>query len=100
VKAREPSPRRRSTTKLADGDWTEVAKFASYSAQKGALNLQQCQDPPCFASLGVPRLPYDDPRAAREAAELLQRLLRAGLSRYEPDPLRTLEQAKKGRTAT
>jgi hypothetical protein len=37
-------------------------------------------------------------RAAREVAELLQRLIRAGVSRYEPDPLGALEQAEKRQT--
>ena len=31
--------------------------------------------------------PFGDPRAARESAELLQRLLASGLSRFDPDPL-------------
>jgi hypothetical protein len=35
-----------------------------------------------------------DQRGLREAGEVLQRLLRAGLSRYEPDPLGALERAE------
>jgi len=40
------------------------------------------------------REPFNDLRGAREAAELLQRLLRAGLSKYEPDPVAALERVE------
>jgi hypothetical protein len=45
--------------------------------------------------------PYGDLRAASEAAELLQRLLGVGLSRYEADPFAALErgEAEKRRPA-
>jgi hypothetical protein len=33
------------------------------------------------------RQPYGDPRGAREAVEILQKLLALGLSKYEPNPL-------------
>ena len=39
------------------------------------------------------------PRAARESAELLRRLLDAGLSRFEPDPLGAIEEAEAKRRA-
>ena len=43
--------------------------------------------------------PFGDPRAARESAELLRRLLDAGLSRFEPDPLGAIEEAEGKRRA-
>jgi hypothetical protein len=39
------------------------------------------------------REPFGGKRGDREAAELLQRMLDAGLSKYEPDPLAALDQA-------
>jgi len=39
-------------------------------------------------------------RAARGPAELLQRLLRAGLSRYEPDPLQAIAESSDGENDT
>ena len=46
------------------------------------------------------REPFGDPRAARGPAELLQRLLRAGLSRYEPDPLQAIAESSDGENDT
>ena len=59
------------------------------------LNLQAWQTPPMWvrdldAAL---REPFGGKRGDREAAELLQRMLDAGLSKYEPDPLAALDQA-------
>jgi hypothetical protein len=48
-----------------------VAKFAADCAQNIALNLQPWQDPPCVINFArTLRLPYSEPRAARESAEL------------------------------
>ena len=81
---------------LADHQpWRRVAEFAAYCAQNHALNLKPWQAPPCAASLSDLDKPFGDQSAARESAELLQRLLRAGRSRYEPDPLRALERAER-----
>jgi hypothetical protein len=77
----------------------DVAEFASYCAQGRALNLQPWQSPPCVASLVSLREPYGDPRAARESAELLSKMLALGLSRYEPNPLAAIEQAEQRKPA-
>jgi hypothetical protein len=71
-----------------------VAKFASYSAQIESLALQPWQDPPCCARLCNLAKPFDDPRGERESADVLKRLLDAGLSRYEPDPLAAIAEAE------
>jgi hypothetical protein len=77
---------------LASEPWEEVAQFASYCVQGRLLGLQPWQNPDLDR-------PYGDPRAARESAELLKRLLDAGLSRFEPTPLQALAGAEKRRTA-
>lgn len=56
---------------------TEAAKFAAYCAQIDNLALRPWQSPPCFA---------ERPNCDAYAVDLLQRLLAAGLSRWEPDP--------------
>jgi hypothetical protein len=61
---------------VADGDWTEVAKFAA------AL-----------------REPFGDQRGAREAGELLSKMLALGISRFDPDPLQAIAEAEKRRAA-
>jgi hypothetical protein len=55
--------------------------------------------PPCWITdlATAMREPFGDPRGEREAAELLQKMLAAGLSRFEPDPLAAFDriEAKK-----
>jgi hypothetical protein len=75
--------------KLKDEPWIEVATFAAYACQDDALRLKPWQPPPCW--MGDDR-PIDDfPAAGRVAAwELRRRLIAAGLSAYEPDPIGAL----------
>jgi hypothetical protein len=83
---------------LASQPWEEVGVFAVYSCQDDNLHLEPWQVPPCWlrtdadvqAALSMPH----DHTGRREAGELVQRLLAAGLSRYEPDPLTAVEAAE------
>jgi hypothetical protein len=70
---------------LADRPWAEVAHFASYCVQGDALSLAPWETPPCDADITS-----SDPAAM----QLLQRLLDAGLSKYEPDPVAALDLAE------
>jgi hypothetical protein len=84
--------------KLASEPWEEVGRFAAYGAQGDTLRLRPWQWPPCWiadieAELAAP----PDQSGRQRAAELLQRMLAAGLSRFEPDPLAALEQAEGAR---
>src|SRR5262245_48320543 len=81
--------------KLASEPWEEVGAFAAYTAQCDALRLKPWQWPPCWIA-DIAAEPPPDHSGRRRAAELLQRLLAAGLSRYEPDPLGALERAEAG----
>jgi hypothetical protein len=80
--------------KLREEPWEDVGRFAAYSCQDKHLQLQPWMVPPCWlrtdrdveAALSMPH----DHSGRREAGELVQRLLAAGLSRYEPDPLTAL----------
>jgi hypothetical protein len=86
---------RQLDAKLAAEPWETVARFASYSAQIASLGLQPWQDPPAVINLDAAlRQPFGDARGAREAGEILRRLLDAGLSRYEPDPMRALAEVE------
>jgi hypothetical protein len=84
---------------LADRPWEGVAQFAAYSAQNRSLGLMPWQSPPCHARLSDLDKPFDDPRGERESAELLRRLLDAGLSRFEPDPLAAIAEAEQRQPA-
>jgi hypothetical protein len=67
---------------LRDQDgWESTARFCAALLQRRALELKPWDSPPC--ALDCP----DDSGAGR----LLRRMLVAGLSRYDPNPLRGLE---------
>ena len=72
----DPGRRRQIAQKLREDGWLEAASFASYCHQVDALGLKPWQSPPCYGECGR------DP----DAADLLRKLLNAGLSRWEPDP--------------
>lgn len=80
---------------LAKGQsFEETGETACYFCQTKALRLQSWQPPPMYTAARLDG--HDDGSAGWKAAELLAyRLLAAGLSRYEPDPLRALEKADK-----
>ncbi len=69
--------------KLAEEPWEDVAEFCVYSCQVDALNLKPWQEPPC-------RVDVSD---ENPAAELLKRMLAAGVSQFHPDPLATIAAA-------
>jgi hypothetical protein len=72
-----------------------VGIFAASCAQRKSLHLDPWQTEPFRARLPDDLAkPRDDPRGERRAAELLQRLLDAGLSPFEPDPVAALERAE------
>jgi len=82
---------------LESEPWREVAEFASYSSQCDALHLQPWQSPPCWVDDLVADIQAGDDGILGDyqAAKLLQKLLDAGLSRYEPDPIAALKRVKK-----
>ena len=64
----------------------QAGETAAYHCQCRALRLKPWQPPPMYAA---PRTdgPEDGVMGHRAAELLLQRMLAAGLSRFEPDPL-------------
>jgi hypothetical protein len=71
---------------LRDRPWEDVAQFAAYGCQIRALKLKSWQSPPCCVS------DENEPRIGEEsAAKLLHRMLKAGISRWHPDPMVALE---------
>ena len=84
-----------AASKLKDEPWVEVATFAAYSVQIDALALKPWQDPP--ANLDEDADEPDNAARASNAAgrKLLRQMLAAGVSRYDPDPLAALAEAKR-----
>jgi hypothetical protein len=62
--------------------WRSVARFCSYSIQRNRLSLKPWQASPCH--------PYD-----ADGLALYERLIAAGLSRFENDPVRALAELEK-----
>jgi hypothetical protein len=91
-----PEDRRQIEEKLEDEPWIEVAHFAAYSCQCDALHLKPWQSPPCWIDNLVATINDGNDGIGGDyaAAKLLQRLLDAGLSRFEPDPIGALERTK------
>jgi hypothetical protein len=85
--ARAESPGRAAqiAAKLEDEPWEDVAEFAAYCCQTDALGLKPWMDPPMYAELRPER---------PDAMAMLVKLLGAGLSRFEPDPIAALAEAR------
>jgi hypothetical protein len=65
--------------------WRSVAEFCASHRQIETLNLEPWESPPCRIDLAG-----DIGENEEDGAELLQRMLRAGISRFDPDPVRAL----------
>lgn len=72
--------------KLLDEAWCDVAEFAAYGCQIEALGLKPWETPPMYG---------DVDGAQPAAAALLQKMLAAGLSRWEPDPMAALARKRR-----
>jgi hypothetical protein len=74
---------------LTERSWQRVAQFAAYSCQCAALELKPHETPPCH---------INNPETVRKeeqtAAKLLRRMLRHGVSKYDPDPRAALAAAE------
>jgi hypothetical protein len=89
--------------------WRGAAEFGSYAQQMQSLNLHPAQSPPCWiiTEAEANEILAEGPAPAAhdpdidvsncEAAKLLLRMLRAGVSPYHPDPVAAVEAAKKAR---
>ena len=84
----EPGCREQIESKLRDDDWLDAAETAAYGCQRRMLGLRPWQSPPAFGDAH----PGHDGHL--DGAALLQRLLDAGLSRWEPDPLQALAKVE------
>lgn len=89
--------------KLASEPWESVARWCAYCCQCDTLHLKIYQSPPCWtdpSEIGAILAKGDDGiHGHYGAAKLLQRMLAAGLSRYEPDPVAALKRASAQPTA-
>jgi len=82
IASRDPLRAEQLKSKLEDEPWAQVARFAAYVCQCQALGLTPWQSPPCHAH-------------GQASLDLLDELLDAGLSQWEPDPAAALREAKR-----
>jgi hypothetical protein len=95
-----PAERKQIDHMLAERSWMEVATFAAYSCQCDSIHPKLWQPVPCWID-NVDTLAKGDDGVYGyyQAARLLRRMLSAGLSKYEPDPLAALKAAERKATA-
>src|SRR3989442_1298857 len=86
---RQESPGRRDQIEsmLQERDWLQVATFCAYCCQDTDLKLKPWEVVPCW--IEDPDLVLQEVRSAdlgqrRRAARLLKKLLKLGLSKFEP----------------
>jgi hypothetical protein len=96
---RSESHRVQIKAKLADEDFWSVAKFAAYSQQCQNLRLKPWETPPCHVDedqdYGDPA--YDHGKKNRAQA-LLRKMIKLGVSRYDPDPLAAIAAVRNRRS--
>jgi hypothetical protein len=76
--------------------WANIGRHAASACQCQALGLKPWQQAPCDVQFGEIDAPAFEHRRIAAAAAILARLLTAGLSRYEPDPVNALTLAERG----
>ena len=102
IGAENPASREQIERKLTEQGLEEAGQTAAYHCQDTALKLKPWMTPPCWLRTArdvkaALREALPDAHGNRRAGELVERLLAAGLSRYEPDPVDALERAEQSR---
>jgi hypothetical protein len=80
-------------TMAASRPWQRVGAFASFVCQCNALDLGPHEGPPCHVND-----PDNPQEKEQQAAKLLRRMLKAGVSKWHPDPMAALAE-RSGRDA-
>jgi len=99
---RSPADRREIDERLKTRPWFEVAVDAVYCCQRSLIAPRLWQKQPHDIEVDeietiIARGP-DGLGGEYQAAKLLRRMLKAGLSKFEPQPLQALAEAKARRT--
>ena len=96
--ADEDAGRRRQINQMRRTDpFEEIGTFAVQHCQSRNLGLKPWENLPLWIDDLAAALcePFDDQTGTREAAELFKKMLAAGLSKYEPDPLAAIGEAER-----
>jgi hypothetical protein len=87
LRHREPIYRRNFKRRLDERKepWSKIAKHAASICQGDAYDLKPWQIAPCEAEINTTDVVGHEQYGVRKASIILERLLAAGKSRYEPD---------------
>ena len=87
--------------RLDEGEepWADIAAHAAVACQIASMGLKPWQVAPCEVEVNQTDPPGDEHHRTRHASMILERLLNAGLSRYEPNPPTALARVKRERAA-
>jgi hypothetical protein len=98
---RDPKSYKPINRRLEPERWYEAGKSAAYACQCAALRPKPWQPVPAneYVAVTDDDSEYGPVMGRAAAAELLRRMLAAGLSRYEPDPIAALEAAEAERAS-
>jgi hypothetical protein len=78
---------------LRDRPWEDVAQFAAYSRQITTMKLRPWEQAPCHVE------DENEPKRGEEtAARVLKKMLKAGISRWHPNPLAALAESEEKAT--
>jgi hypothetical protein len=86
LRGKEPGRADQVRDMLREDGWEYAAKFCSSLLQRQRLQLKPWDKPPCRLDS-----PDDSP-----AGRLLRRMLAAGMSRYDPNPIQVLHDQAEG----
>lgn len=86
VALNDPDHRDRFLAQIEADGREEAERSAAYTVQYRAMRLKPWESPPCWAA-------PDGSSTNADCAALATRMIAAGLSRFEPDPLAALERA-------
>jgi hypothetical protein len=81
-------------TLLKTSTWQEAAEYAVFHVQTSRLHLRPWMCPPCWANDEIDATQPSRYGNKPNEVELRQRLRRAGLSVFEPNPLEAIAQAE------
>jgi hypothetical protein len=96
----EPGRRKQIDNMIKERGWYAAGIFSAYSSQYDAIRPRLWQPVPSDINDIEGTLAKGDDHlgGSYRAALLLKRMLAAGLSRYEPDPVRALEAKRRAST--
>lgn len=97
-RARSEASRDQIERKLKSEPWLRVAVYCAEHCQEISLHLEPWEYlPPCAVEVNEVDAPGFEHQGVTKSAALLRRMLAAGVSRFDPDPLAAIEAAEPGR---